>query len=148
MQFFDLEAIFCISGDDEKNAIVLTTPMSPTHLSPEPGIPSLPPLPPVDANNPESAPVPLLPAPAVGGPSNNGQPTADAFLSPPTTTTHPIDDESYGEMGTGASDMDFDTLEDAMDDGGSDREASRSSESSDGSACKPRAEFLAAQPEF
>ena len=64
------------------------------------------------------------------------------------TTTHPVDDESYGELGTGASDMELDTLEDAMDDGGSDREASRSSKSSDGSARKPRAEYLAAQPEL
>ena len=81
--------------------------------------------------------------------SNNGQPTADTFLSPPTSTTHPIDDESYaGEMGTGASNMEFDTLKDAMDDGGSDGEASRSSDSADGSVLKPQAKFLAAEPEL
>ena len=123
MQFFDLEAIFCASRDDVKNAIVLTTPMSSTHLSPQPSLPSLSPLAPADANNTTSAPLPLLPAPAVGGPSDNVPTTADAFFSPPTTTTHPVDDESYGEMGTGASDMELDTLEDVMDDGGLDGEA-------------------------
>ena len=41
------------------------------------------------------------------------------------TTTHPIDDddESYGEMGTGASNMELGTLKDVMDDGGLDGEA-------------------------
>ena len=89
--------------------------MSPTHLSPEPGIPSLPPLPPVDANNPESAPVPLLPAPAVGGPSNNVPTTADAFFSPKATTTHPFDGEVQSENVTQSSDSSVLSLFDTND---------------------------------
>jgi hypothetical protein len=148
MQFFDLEAIFCASRDEVKNAIVLTTPMSSTHLSPEPGVPSLPPLAPTDGDITTSDPVDPMVAAFIRGLSNNAAPTADAFFSPPAAGTGPVDGESYGECGIGASDIESDTLEDVMDDGGSDGEASKSNESSNETAQKPRTEFPAARPEL
>jgi hypothetical protein len=65
--------------------------MSSTHLSSEPGLPNLPPLAQIDGDDTTSTPLPSLPATQIGGPSNNVPTTADTFLSPPMTMTHPFD---------------------------------------------------------
>ena len=67
-----LLAIFHWRRDDASGPTVVTTTMGSTHFSPEPILPSLHPLPPTDASNTTSDPIPSLPVVVVSGPSDNG----------------------------------------------------------------------------